>query len=167
MQPDRAVTIAKIGVGELHRVRALARRIWPECFAGILPAETIGPMVEAIYDLDELHADVDERGHIYWIARVDGEDAGYASAYREGDRLWIKKLYLLDRCRGLGLGKRLIAIAQQELSGAKSLALYVNDGNASAIAFYKSQGFAIDDLVSVNMGGFDFKDYVMSRPLAP
>jgi ribosomal protein S18 acetylase RimI-like enzyme len=165
MRPGQAVTIAKIGVSDLSRVRALARRIWPECFAGILPTEIISPMVEAIYDLDVLRADVEEHAHIYWIAQVDGEDAGYASAYREGDRLWIKKLYLLDSCRGLGLGKRLIAIAQQELSGANSLALYVNDGNASAIAFYKSQGFEVDELVSVNMGGFQLRDYVMSRPL--
>lgn len=167
MQPHRAVSINTISLGDLHRVRALARRIWPECFAGILPAEIIGPMVEAIYDLEVLRADVEEDGHIYWIAQVDGEDAGYASAYREGDRLWIKKLYLLDSCRGLGLGKRLIAAAQQELSGATSLALYVNDGNASAIAFYKSQGFTIDRLVEVSMGGFDMKDYVMTRPTSP
>jgi GNAT superfamily N-acetyltransferase len=166
MHSGRTISIAKIGASELHRVRALARRIWPECFAGILPAHIISPMVEAIYDLDVLRADMEEDGHIYWIAQVDGEDAGYASAYREGDRLWIKKLYLLDSSRGLGLGKRLIATAQQELSGAKSLALYVNDGNASAIAFYRSQGFAIDSLVPVNMGGFEMKDYVMTRPVA-
>lgn len=165
MPADRSVSIAKTGLADLSRVRALARRIWPECFAGILPAGIIGPMVEAIYDLDVLRADVEERGHIYWIAKVDGEDAGYASAYREGDRLWIKKLYLLDSCRGLGLGKRLIAIAQQDLSGAKSLGLYVNNGNASAIAFYRSQGFTIDKLVPVNMGGFEMKDYVMTRPV--
>jgi diamine N-acetyltransferase len=167
MQPRRAVSIDTISLIDLPRVRALARRIWPECFSGILPADIIGPMVEAIYDLDELRADVEARGHIYWIAQVDGEDAGYASAYRAGDCLWIKKLYLLDSCRGLGLGKRLIAVAQQELSGAASLALYVNDGNAPAIAFYKSQGFTIDRLVEVNMGGFDMKDYVMTRPTSP
>jgi diamine N-acetyltransferase len=161
------VSIAKIGLAELPRVRALARRIWPECFAGVLPADIISPMVEAIYDLDVLRADMEEDGHIYWIAQVDGEDAGYASAYREADRLWIKKLYLLDSSRGLGLGKRLIAAAQQELSGARSLALYVNDGNASAIAFYRSQGFTIDSLVPVNMGGFEMKDYVMTRPAEP
>jgi diamine N-acetyltransferase len=162
---DRSVSITKIGVGDLHRVRTLARRIWPECFAGILPTDTISPMVEAIYDLDTLRADIDQHGHIYWIAHVGGEDAGYASAYREADRLWIKKLYLLDSSRGLGLGRRLIATAQAELPGAASLALYVHEGNASAIAFYESQGFAIDRLVLVSMGGFDMRDYIMVRPL--
>jgi diamine N-acetyltransferase len=164
MQPGRTISVEKIGVADIPRVCALARRIWPECFAGILPGDIIGPMVEAIYDLGALAADIEERGHVYWIARVDGEDAGYASAYRDGDCLWIKKLYLLDSCRGLGLGKRLIATAQEQLPGAKTLGLYVNDGNASAIAFYRSQGFAIDELVPVNMGGFDFNDYVMTRP---
>lgn len=164
---SHTVTITRIGAGDLDRVRALARRIWPECFAGILPADIISPMVEAIYAPDELRADIDRRGHIYWLVQVDGEDAGYCSAYREGERLWIKKLYLLDRCRGLGLGKRLIATARQAFPGAASLALYVNEGNAPAIAFYKSQGFTIDRLVPIPMGGFDMHDYIMVRPLAP
>src|SRR5262245_53692270 len=112
---SRAIDIARIGAADLHRVRALARRIWPECFAGIIASEQIGPMVEAIYDLDVLNADVAERGHIYWLVQVDGADAGYASAYREGARLWIKKLYLLDSTRGLGLGKMLMATAMEAL----------------------------------------------------
>lgn len=159
------IHIEEIGAADLPRVRALAERIWPECFAGILPAERIGPMVADIYAIETLAADMAERGHVYWIARVDGRDVGYASAYREAGCLWIKKLYLLESCRGLGLGKRLIATAVAAFPGCTFLRLYVNDGNTPAIGFYESQGFAIEEHVPVQMGPFEFRDYVMAKPL--
>jgi ribosomal protein S18 acetylase RimI-like enzyme len=162
--PD--VDIEPIGPSELGRVATLARVIWPECFAGILPADRIGPMVEDIYAPATLEADIAERGHRYWIARVDGTDAGYGSAYREADRLWIKKLYLRAEHRGLGLGKRLIAAAIAAFPGSRTLGLYVNDANTPAIGFYKAQGFAVERHVPVLMGPFAFTDYVMARSLS-
>lgn len=102
------IQIMPIGAAELGRVRSLADRIWPECFAGILPADRIAPMVTDIYAIETLQADLAERRHSYWIAQVDGADVGYASAFREGDRLWLKKLYLLGVSRGMGLGKQLM-----------------------------------------------------------
>ncbi|UDF04232.1 GNAT family N-acetyltransferase [Asticcacaulis sp. AND118] len=150
---------------DLPRVQAMARVIWPECFAGILPPERIGPMVEVIYALDTLRADITERGHRYWLAQVDGEDAGYVSAYQEGERLWLKKLYLRDICRGRGTGKALINTILAAFPDARELALYVNDGNAPAIAFYQSQGFEIEATVSVQMGPFPFTDHIMRKPL--
>lgn len=162
---DRTVSIARIDASALPRVRELAYRIWPECFAGILKPEEISLVLADVYALPELEADMAQRGHLYWIVQVDGADAGYASAYREADRLWIKKLYLLDSSRGLGLGKRLIAVAIDALPGARRLALYVNDGNAGAIAFYRSQGFAIEATVPVQMGPCRFNDHVMTRAL--
>jgi ribosomal protein S18 acetylase RimI-like enzyme len=166
MGEGRKSGIERIGGADLPRVQALAQRIWPECFAGILPPDHIDAIVEQVYDLETLHADISERHHIYWIAQVDGEDAGYASAYLEDERVWIKKLYLLDTCRGLGLGKRLIATVLAAFSGAASVGLYVNDGNVSAIGFYRAQGFTVEALVPVRMGPFDLHDYVMARPVA-
>lgn len=150
---------------DLPRVQALARDIWPECFAGILPPERIGPMVEAIYALDTLRDDVQVRGHRYWLAQVDGHDVGYVSAYPEGARLWLKKLYLRHTCRGKGTGKALIATVLKAFPDARELALYVNDGNAPAIAFYHAQGFEIEATVPVRMGPFDFTDHILRKAL--
>ena len=79
--------------------------------------------------------------------------------------MWIKKLYVLSQIRGLGLGKRLIEAAVAAFPGAASVGLYVNNGNAPAIGFYRSRGFAVEDEVPVRMGPFDFTDLVMARPL--
>lgn len=156
--------ILPIGSADLPRVTALAHRIWPEAFAGILPAERIPGMLAEIYAPATLAADIAERGHQYWLATLDGRDVGFASAYRADGRVWIKKLYLLAETRGLGLGKALIAAARAHFGPQLPVALYVNDGNAPAIAFYRSQGFEVEKHVPVQMGPYDFTDYVMLKP---
>src|SRR5690606_215956 len=108
--------------------------------------------------------DIDERGHQYWIAARGDEDLGFCSAYRADGRVWIKKLYLLRQARGLGLGKALIATARRHFGEDLPVALYVNDGNAPAIAFYRSQGFEVEKHVPVQMGPYQFHDYVMLKP---
>ncbi len=160
------VDIIRAELSDLPRVEALARAIWPEAFAGILPAERIGPMLDAIYAVETLRADVQTLGHVYWIAARGGRDIGYVSAYREGERLWIKKLYLHREARGLGLGKQLMATALAHFAGARSIGLYVNAGNAPAIGFYESQAFTVEARVPVKMGPYDFTDFIMSRPVA-
>lgn len=160
-----AIDIVKAGPADMDRVRALAHEIWPECFAGIIDAELIPGMLAEIYAPETLAADLAERGHVYWLVTVDGADAGYASAYRSGERLWIKKLYVRAACRKLGLGKRLVGAALAEFPGAASLGLYVNDGNAPAIAWYEKQGFVVEARVPVQMGPYRFTDFVMAKPL--
>lgn len=156
--------ITPIDAADLPRVTDLAHRIRPEAFAGILPADRIPGMLAEIYALDTLAADIAERDHQYWLATVDGHDVGFASAYRADGRVWIKKLYLLAETRGLGIGKALIATARAHFGLDLPVALYVNDGNASAIAFYRAQGFVVEKHVPVRMGPYDFTDYVMLKP---
>ena len=159
-----AATIIPIGMDELPRVADLANRIWPEAFAGILPAERIPGMLAEIYDLETLRSDISARHHQYWLATDGTSDLGYASAYRAEGRVWIKKLYLLAQTRGQGLGKALIAAARAHFGPGLPVALYVNDGNAAAIAFYRSQGFTVEKHVPVQMGPYQFHDYVMVKP---
>ncbi|MBK8084443.1 MAG: GNAT family N-acetyltransferase [Devosia sp.] len=161
----RSPDIIPIGAADLFRVADLAQRIWPEAFAGILPAERIPGMLAEIYAPETLAADIAERGHQYWLARRAGADVGFASAYRADGRVWVKKLYLLAEARGLGLGKALIATARAHCGPDLPVALYVNDGNAPAIAFYRSQGFEIERHEPVRMGPYDFTDYVMLKPV--
>ena len=156
--------ITPIDEPDLPRVAALAHRIWPEAFAGVLPAERIPGMLAEIYAPEALVADIEERGHRYWLATAAGRDLGYASAYRADGRVWIKKLYVLAEARGMGLGKALIATARQAFGLDLPVALYVNDGNARAIAVYRALGFEIEAQVPVRMGPYDFTDYIMVRP---
>ena len=160
---DKFIEIIPIGQAELPRVEALARRIWPECFGDLLGLDKVAAMVDEIYAQPVLERDLRERGQHFWLARVDGEDAGFVAAYADGSTLWIRKLYVLANYRGLGLGKTLIAAAQEYFPQSFEQALYVNDGNRPAIDFYRSQGFVIEKKVPVKMGPYAFEDYIMRR----
>jgi ribosomal protein S18 acetylase RimI-like enzyme len=82
--------------------------------------------------------------------------------------LEIKRIYLLGRYHGDGVGKRLLsqAIRHAKLAGAARLLLGVYAGNASAIGFYRQQGFIDLTRRQFNVGGRDYDDQVMSLALA-
>ncbi|MEO5755342.1 MAG: GNAT family N-acetyltransferase [Mesorhizobium sp.] len=155
--------IARVEEADLPRVRALALVIWPAHYAPLIGGHLIPAMVADMYSLETLNADVRDREHIYWIASIDGKDVGYASAYFKSGRLWIKKLYLLPATRGFGVGKRFIEEIRSYFGRAHPQSLYVSDRNETAIAFYKSQGFQVESLEPVQMGPYQFEDYVMTR----
>jgi ribosomal protein S18 acetylase RimI-like enzyme len=160
----RTVRIRRIGVDELEIVRELAQIIWPKCYRNIIGPDRVDAMLAVLYATDNLEREMLADGHVFWIVRVNGLDVGYASAYTDGNRLWLKKLYVRDEFSGLGLGKALIEAALGHFS-AEELALYVNKDNTPAINYYLRSGFQVEAEVPVQMGPYEFTDYVMQRAL--
>lgn len=96
-----------------------------------------------------------------WLARDDvdvfvaecnpGSTAiGYVALLPQEDhdgplRLEVKRIYLLHRFQGTGLGKQLmtVALAAARARGASTVCLDVAEFNAQAISFYTSFGFRI------------------------
>ena len=156
--------IRRIGVDELEIVRELALIIWPKCYRNIIGPDRVDAMLAVLYSTDALEKEMLDHGHVFWIARYGDLDVGYASAFTDGDRLWLKKLYVRDDHRGLGLGKALIDAALAHFT-AQEMALYVNKDNAPAIAYYLRSGFNVEAEVPVQMGPYGFTDYVMQKAL--
>ena len=84
---------------------------------------------------------------------TDGEVVGFASffpAYYSwtGKAIYLDDLYVTDRYRKMGTGKRLlqavIDLARQE--GCKKVRWQVSKWNSHAIDFYKSMGASIDEV---------------------
>lgn len=159
-----AISLSPLTKSDLPRVTAIARVTWPVAFEGLIPAEEIPKIVEAIYSQTQLEADMDN-GHAFWLAEADGKDAAFCAAYREGDTIWLKKLYVLPEAQGLGLGTRLTDTAIAHFPGAKEISLFVKNDNVKAIGFYQRAGFTVAREVPVTMGHMNFTDYVMTRPL--
>lgn len=160
-----AIAIRRIDADELPIVQRIANDTWPTAFDGVIERHRIEMMLEDIYALETLRNDMDALGHVYWIARHGNHDAGFVSSYKEDDVTWIKKLYILPQMQGKGIGRSLIATAMAHFAPQRALSLYVNNGNAKAIAFYRKFGFSVEKEVPVRMGPFDFTDYVMTKVL--
>ncbi|MGZ3297452.1 MAG: GNAT family N-acetyltransferase [Asticcacaulis sp.] len=163
-----APKVRKIDASELEIVRELALIIWPKCYRNIIGPDRVDAMLAVLYSTDNLLREMDDDGHVFWIVRVEDTDVGYASAYVDGSRLWLKKLYVRDDYRGLGLGKALIAAVLDHFQApgrTADMALYVNCDNRPAIDYYLRSGFRIEAEVPVQMGPYGFTDYIMQRAL--
>jgi ribosomal protein S18 acetylase RimI-like enzyme len=81
--------------------------------------------------------------------------------------LELKRIYLLSRFHGSGLGAALMAAAVAEASarGAPRLLLGVYAHNARAIAFYRKQGFEPIGQRRFAVGERLYDDVVLARPL--
>ncbi len=160
----REPRIRRIGIDELEIVRELALIIWPKCYRNIIGPDRVDQMLAVLYSTEALEREMREDGHLFWVVRYGDLDVGYASAYIDGARLWLKKLYVRDDHRGLGLGKALIDTTLAHFP-AQELALYVNKDNTPAINYYLRSGFSVEDEVPVQMGPYGFTDYIMQKSL--
>jgi len=112
---------------ELQSVRAVVQTVVDEVYGGVwAPPPT----------------PVDKEGwERSWIAVVDEEIVGVVLTGGE----WLDDLWVLREKRGLGVGQRLLAQAENEMAarGHEILRLRVVQSNAGAIAFYRRHGWQI------------------------
>jgi ribosomal protein S18 acetylase RimI-like enzyme len=81
--------------------------------------------------------------------------------------LEIKRIYLLSRFQGAGVGARLLAAALEAARavGARRVLLGVYRGNTSALAFYARQGFIPAGERKFQVGANAYDDLVLARGL--
>lgn len=77
---------------------------------------------------------------------IDDKDSkviGYCISTYEQNKGEIQTIHVLEECRGLGVGKRLINlhISWLKLKKCNSIVLSVDCNNSNTIEFYKSMGF--------------------------
>ena len=145
-------------------IRKLAQRIWPAAYRDILLPEQIENMLTRIYSDDNLAEEM-RQGHHFWIIYEENVPSGYASAFKEVDTIWIKKLYVDLGHQRSGLGSALMQKAIHDLSPASDIKLLVNKNNTPAKSFYEHKGFTLAGETAVTMGDYAFCDHIYSRTL--
>lgn len=161
-----SVSIRPASISDIETIRQLAHAIWPVAYDGILQPDEIANMLMRIYHPDSLRAEIEQHGHRFWIASHDGRDVAYASGYRDGDAVWVKKIYVMPSCKGLSIGRQLIETIEQAFAPVREVRLLVNPSNNPAMEFYRHIGFVEAGRKQVQMGDFIFEDYIFARPVA-
>lgn len=92
---------------------------------------------------------VDARGLL--VLGDDIQLIGAVMVGYDGHRGWINYLAVHPKQRRRGCGRALVAAAEQRLSelGCPKVNLQVRAGNPEAVAFYRSIGYSVDDVVSM------------------
>lgn len=122
-----------------------------EAFAGVLKGEDILLHCRNTHSLAKYSAWLAEPETRACLAEVKGAPVGYALLCAPDlpmpttpDDLELKRIYLLHRFQGAGIGAALMrwSIDTARAMGKKRLLLGVHDGNRQAIAFYRRRGFS-------------------------
>jgi ribosomal protein S18 acetylase RimI-like enzyme len=77
----------------------------------------------------------------------------------------IRRIYVLHRFQGTGLGRQLMHAVQAaaKAAGRRRLLLGVYSRNEAALAFYVRQGFTRVGTRSFRVGAGDYHDYILQR----
>lgn len=91
------------------------------------------------------------RPDLFLVGLLDGAVAATVMAGYDGHRGWINYLAVDPDYRRRGLGRALMAEAERLLreAGCPKINLQVRGTNADVIAFYRSLGYTVDDVVSL------------------
>lgn len=173
-----AVHVRRATSGDERALSLVGQATFLETFAGVLEGEAI------LQHCQHAHAAATYAGWLadphcaLWLAEVAPGDTpvGYMvvappdlpSADPARD-LELKRIYLLGRFQGGGLGGAMLAQAVEHArsTGMARLLLGVYAGNASAIGFYRRQGFVQVAERRFTVGDRDYDDHVLALDLYP
>lgn len=159
-------TIRKATTDDIPLINRMAQIVFPATYQEILSKEQLDYMMDWMYSPQNLHKQMEEEGHIYYIAYKGGEAAGYVSIQPEGEHLFhLQKIYVLPHFQGCHLGKVLF---EQAVKAIKEIhpepcEMYLNvNRNNKALQFYKHMGMEKVSEGDFHIGnGYYMNDYIM------
>lgn len=163
-------TLRKATTADLKLIHELAQQIFPVTYKEILTTEQIDYMMEWMYSLDNLRKQMEEEGHVYFLAYDEHEAAGYVSVQPQGEDLFhLQKIYVLPRYQGAHCGSFLFREAIKyikEVHPAPCLMeLNVNRYN-KALHFYERMGMRKLREGDFPIGnGYYMNDYIMGMEI--
>lgn len=159
-------TIKKATTNDIQLINEMAQIVFPATYREILSKEQLDYMMDWMYSPKNLRKQMEEEGHIYYIAYKDGEAAGYVSIQPEGEHLFhLQKIYVLPRFQGCRLGKALFEQAVKAIKeihpGPCEMHLNVNRNN-KALQSYQHLGMEKVAEGDFHIGyGYYMNDYIM------
>lgn len=162
--------IRKASVKDIDVIRALASVVFPDTYREILSPEQLEYMMEWMYSEESLHKQMEEDGHIYYLAYRGNEPAGYLSIQPEGEHTFhLQKIYVLPSFQGMKLGKLLFGQAIRAIKELHptpcQMRLNVNRHN-KALTFYQKMGMTKVDEGDFPIGhGYYMNDYIMGMDI--
>jgi GNAT superfamily N-acetyltransferase len=151
---------------QLDTVATIAREIWYEYYVPLIGRPQVDYMVAKFQSVEAMEAQL-ASGYEYFLVRRSDIYVGYLAVQpqpAEG-RLFLSKLYLLDRHRGGGTGRACMEFIERlgRDRGLNLVWLTVNKGNPSVKA-YQRLGFSIAAEIVMDIGGgFVMDDYRMEK----
>lgn len=152
---------------ELNDLIAMAHEIWSSYFGSMFDNKTLLKLIEGAQSKQVILKQIAD-GYKYFFIHQDKERIGYL-AYkidRIQRELFLSKIYLYEKHRGRGLGKRVLRYLEDLCAKQKidKLVLTVYYKNISSIKAYEKWGFSNLGLIKRNFdNGLIFDDIKMEK----
>lgn len=146
-------------------IAQLADVIWREHYIPIIGLDQVDYMVKNFQSAEAMYAQF-INGYHYFMIYSNDQFIGYISIKKEGDSLFLSKIYVSKDYRGKKIGQSAMDFVQEKAleMHCKSITLGVNRFNVSAIAAYKAMNFKISGEMITDIGnGFIMDDYKMEK----
>jgi ribosomal protein S18 acetylase RimI-like enzyme len=169
-------TVRRAGADDVDRLALVGGATFLETFAGVLDGDAVIAHCRREHS-PEAYRRFFEAGGAAWLAETveGGAPIGFAMVGKpdvpgmdpDGGDAELKRIYLLSRFHGRGLGAELMEAAVQEAAarGARRLLLGVYARNARAIRFYERNGFERLSTRRFRVGDREYDDLVLARRL--
>lgn len=161
--------IRQATLSDLETIREIAEKTWWVTYSPILEKEQIEFMLNKIYSVENISAQLKHGTQTYLLLIEDGKPvafAGYSPREEDPEIYKLHKLYCLPETQGKGYGKMLInEVASKTVEAGKhTLDLNVNRHN-KAKNFYEKMGFNVAYKEDIPIGPYWMNDYVMRKEL--
>jgi len=177
LKPQKTfLLVRRASSDDIPLIRSLAEVAFRDTYREILSAGQMEYMMEWMYSESSLQRQMEQDGHVYFIAEWDGRSCAYVSVQPRGlqdDGAYLfelQKIYVLPGFKGLGIGRDLFAHICGFVKRAASdwpcrIELHVNRHNA-AVGFYRHLGMEILREGDFPIGqGYYMNDYIMGIKL--
>lgn len=163
--------------GDEDALALIGQATFLETFAGVLGGKDIVAHCAQAHSPDLYRAWLSDSDYALWLVEMSPGQAPIGFMVVAPPQLpladttndlELKRIYLLGKFQGGGLGKQLVstAIAHSQAASAKRLLLGVYAQNHSAIGFYERFGFRKVGARKFSVGGRDYDDHIMGVPLS-
>lgn len=162
--------LRKADVADCTLINKLAREVFPATYHDIISVDQIEFMMDWMYSPENIRKQMEEEGHMYFIAYEECEAAGYMSIQQQGEDLFhLQKIYVLPYFQKAHCGSFLFREAIKYIKSIHPtpclLELNVNRNN-KALDFYQHMGMKKLREGDFEIGnGFYMNDYIMGMEI--
>ena len=105
LQKTGMLTIQKVTVADCELINKMAGEVFPATYKEILSPEQLDYMMDWMYAPENIRKQMEEEGHVYFIAYKEGKPCGYVSVQQqEKDIFHLQKIYVLPHFQGSHCG---------------------------------------------------------------
>jgi ribosomal protein S18 acetylase RimI-like enzyme len=177
MDDTRHTSVRRAVPGDAAALALVGSATFLDTFAGVIDGGDIVAHCAKQHSTAVYDAWISSADAAVWLAEASDGDApvGYAVLDRpnlplddvQPDDLEVKRIYVLSRFHGAGVGPRLMkeALDEARRRGARRALLGVYSGNARALAFYAKTGFVRIGARQFQVGAHTYSDHILSLQL--